>query len=276
MQRPEPILVAERFPALLDALLALLESLPDDDWSRPTALPGWSVKDVVQHLLGDEMNILSGKRDRFSESRGAIIDWETLVAFINERNRVWVEATRRLSPRLLRELLRFTGEQANAFFQSLDPFQMGGPVNWVGPEPAPVWLDVAREFTERWHHQQHLREAVGRPGALEPYFLQPVLAAFVRALPRAYADVAAREGTAVMLEIHGPSGDAWTVLRERDGWQLFSGKPERADAQIVMGEDTAWRLFTKGIGPVEAREKAALRGDLALAERALQAIAIIA
>ncbi len=52
-----------------------------------------------------------------------------------------------------------TGEQTNAYFQRVDPFAMGGPVSWAGPEPAPVWLDVAREFTERWHHQQHIRAA---------------------------------------------------------------------------------------------------------------------
>ena len=36
-------------------------------------------------------------------------------------------------------------------------------VNWAGPEPAPIWLDPAREYTERWVHQQHIRDAVRNP-----------------------------------------------------------------------------------------------------------------
>ena len=43
--------------------------------------------------------------------------------------------------------------------------------------------------------------------------------------------------------------------RERGSavWQLFAGRPEPQDgppaAEVRMGTDTAWRLFTKGISP---------------------------
>ena len=49
------------------------------------------------------------------------------------------------------------------------------PIDWAGPEPAPIWLHVAREYTERWVHQQHIRDAVGRPGLNERRWLGPVL-----------------------------------------------------------------------------------------------------
>jgi hypothetical protein len=60
-------------------------------------------------------------------------------------------------------------------------------VSWVGPDPVPNWLDVAREYTERWTHQQQARDAVGMPGLREPTFMAPVLATFVHALPQAFA-----------------------------------------------------------------------------------------
>ena len=276
MQKPEPIIVAERFPALLDSLLDLLNGLSGQEWLLPTAVSGWSVKDVVQHLLGAEVQILSGKRDRFSEPHAPLEDWDTLVAFINQRNAAWVYATRRLSPRVLCDLLRFSGDQVNAFFQSLDVYRMGGPVNWAGSGPAPVWLDIAREFTERWHHQQHIRDAVGKPGSLQPDFLSPVLAAFVYALPQTYRDVDAAEGTSITLAITGPSGGVWSVVRETGGWQLYSGRPEHSTAEIRLPEDVAWRLFTKGIRAEQARASAQLLGDTILAERALKTISIIA
>ena len=43
------------------------------------------------------------------------------MSFIDRRNGEWVVATRRLSPRLLRELLVLGGEQTQAWFASLDP-----------------------------------------------------------------------------------------------------------------------------------------------------------
>jgi hypothetical protein len=58
-----------------------------------------------------------------------------------------VEATRRISPRLLVELLTLTGPQVTAYFQSRDPFVLGEAVSWAGDAPAPVWLDVAREYS---------------------------------------------------------------------------------------------------------------------------------
>lgn len=276
LRKPEPVLVADRFPALLEALLDLLESLSPEDWQRPVHDGAWTVKDLAQHLLGDEINILSGKRDQYHESLGPIESWDDLVDFINRRNALWVEATRRMSPPLICELLRITGEQASAFFQSLDMFAAGGPVDWAGSGPAPVWLDVAREFTERWHHQQHIRQAVGKPGAMEPYFLAPVLAAFVRALPVAVSDFSAPVGAALTLHISGDSGDDWTVVHEQHGWELYAGRPDHPHAQVELPQEIAWQLFTRGISPELARGHARLSGDLSLAGKVLKTVSIIA
>ncbi|RPI82062.1 MAG: hypothetical protein EHM41_19285, partial [Chloroflexi bacterium] len=109
LQKPNPILVADRFPTLLDTLLTLLASLSDEEWFRPVHGGEWTVKDLAQHLLGDEINILSGRRDGFSGTFAAIDSWEDLVAFINRNNTLWVQATRRMSPKLICDLLRNTG-----------------------------------------------------------------------------------------------------------------------------------------------------------------------
>lgn len=276
LRKAEPVLVVDRFPALLDALLDLLLSLTPEAWQRPVHGGDWTVKDLAQHLLGDEINILSGKRDHFLETFAPIHAWDDLIALINRRNAVWVEATRRMSPRVICDLLRVTGDQANEHFRQVDLFALGSPVNWAGPEPAPVWLDIAREFTERWHHQQHIRDAVGKPGAAGPEFLAPVLAAFVRALPVTFQAVNAPEGTTVTLNITGPAGGTWSVRREADQWQLYQGTAEAPQAVVELPEDVAWRLFTKGITPAQAREKGALTGDSALGEKVLETVSILA
>src|ERR1700754_3375876 len=161
MKEPEAIQVVHLFSETLDALLDLLADLSPADWQKPTVCAGWTVKDIAQHLLGGDIGILARKRDGFAFSGSPIIDWRELVVLINELNDSWVKATRRLSPRVLCDFLRFVGEQTNAYFATLDPEAFGDPVDWAGPEPAPVWLDLAREYTERWHHQQQIRDAVG-------------------------------------------------------------------------------------------------------------------
>jgi hypothetical protein len=167
LQETTPILVADRFPPLLDALIDLLSGLSSGEWQLPVHTGEWTIKDLAQHLLGDEINILSGKRDGYIEILAPVDSWVDLVDLINFRNGQWVQATRRISPGLICELLRMTGEQVNAYYRYVDLYAIGGPVSWAGPEPAPVWLDVAREYTERWHHQQHLRDAAGQPGLME-------------------------------------------------------------------------------------------------------------
>ena len=276
LRRAEPILVGDLFPEILDSLLTLLSGLSSEDWERPTACARWSVKDVALHLLGDEVGILSRKRDAFAPPAGAVSDWQELVALINELNERWVRAARRISPSLLCDLLGYVGSQSCLYFQSLDPYAMGSPVSWAGPDPAPVWLDVTREYTERWLHQQHIRDAVGKPGLKEPRLFAPVLDAFVRALPHTFRAVAVAEGTAVALTISGDAGSAWTLLRERGKWVLYVGVLSEADARVNVDQETAWRLFTRGISPTEARKRVTLAGDKTLGRKVLDTVSIIA
>jgi uncharacterized protein (TIGR03083 family) len=276
MKEPSPILVAHLFPEVLDTLVDLLSQLSAQDWERDTACADWSVKDVVLHLLGVEVGNLSRRRDGFSLPAGPIRDQADLLAIVNDLNTTWVQATRRLSPRLLCDLLQFTGLQACDYFKSLDPYALGGPVSWAGPDPAPVWLDLAREYTERWHHQQHIRDAVGRPGLKEPRFLAPVLDAFVRALPFTYREVEAAEGTSLVLTLSGPAGGQWTLQREAGRWTLYQGAALQPDAQVILDQDDAWRLFTKGLSPREALARASVSGDSRLGLKALDLVSIIA
>ena len=276
IQKPPPILVVDRFPDLLDALLNLLGNLSSEEWQRPTVAEGWNVHDIALHLLGDEIGILSRKRDGFKEAPVSFATWDELVLWLNERNNQWVRQTRRISPRLLCDLLKLTGDQANVYFNSLDPYMLAGPVSWAGSDPAPVWLDIAREFTERWHHQQHIRDAVGKPGLTESRFLEPVLATFVRSLPRAYQQIEAADGTAITLTIVGDSGGSWSVIRELGRWCLYLGKLPQPRAEVILSGNIVWRLFTKGITKEIARHQMIFSGDQVFGQQMLEAVSIIA
>ena len=268
------------FPEERAALLDLLADLTPQEWVTPTICPGWSVKDVALHLFGDDIGVLSRLRDGFVHSAFAsgldISALRGLIAAIDRQNAVWVEGTRRISPKLLIELLRLTGELTEAFYDGLDLMTLGGPVDWAGPEPAPVWLDVAREYTERWVHQQHIRDAVAKPGLMERRWLTPVLATFVRGLPRALHCAPAPDGTTVRLIISGEAGGEWLARRKNGDWTIGTSPGAGADATVSFDQDVAWRLFTKGISKDEAKKKARIEGDRGLAERVFETVSILA
>lgn len=276
MEPVKPIAALHLFPEMLDALLKLLADLSKDDWARSTPCEGWSVHDVALHLLGDDVGMLSRRRDEFRPGATNVRTWDELVALINRLNAEWVQATRRISPHLLCDLLRLTGDQVNAYFRSLDPEAIGPPVSWAGPDPAPVWLDLAREYTERWHHQQHIRDAVGKPGLTEPRYLKPALDTFVRALPYAFRSAAAPNGAQVAFEIAGDAGGHWTLQREPGGWALFIGEAGHPSTTVSLPQEVAWRLFTKGMRPEQARAFAVISGDESLASCALNTVSLIA
>ena len=275
MKDPQPIIVNHLFAGVLDSLVELLASLDSGQWSRPTSCSKWSVKDVALHLLGGEVGILSRQRDAHLIGP-SVQSWDQLVALINDLNSLWVEATRRISPRLLCDLLKHTGEQSCEYFSSLDPFAIGGPVDWAGPERAPVWLDIAREYTERWHHQQQIRDAVARPGLKEPRFLAPVLDTFVRALPHTYRRVGAEEGTIVQLTITGESGGEWFIRREAKRWKLYVGQSNSPSSEVTVDQEDAWRLFTRGLSSETASARIAISGDKDLARHAVGMVSVIA
>lgn len=276
LRSPQPILITPLFPQVRQHLQELLASLTPSDWTLPTTAGEWTVKDVALHLLGGDIGNLSRRRDMFTLSSVSIPSWEDLVALINQLNRSWVEAARRMSPQLLYDLLGYLGPQLEAYFASLDPFAIGEPVSWAGPPPAPVWLDLAREYTERWHHQQQIRDAVGRPGLYEPILFAPVIDTFVRALPHTFRNVDAPPGVSLQLTILGPAGDHWVVRREPSAWILLVGRDPAAQSQVTLAAEDAWKIFTRGLRGPQARARADIRGDNHLGSKILEMTSVIA
>jgi uncharacterized protein (TIGR03083 family) len=285
MNPVEPIFTVELFPGLGAELLGVLKSLPPAAWELPTACADWTVKDVTAHLLGGTLSRLSFGRDRLAHPRmGALeMDYEALVQAIDRQNAEWVEIARRFSYPLLVDFLALTDPQLYEYFKALPPFGASGPpVSWAGDIHSPNWFDIAREYTEKWLHQQHIRQAVGYPLLDGREWLFPVLDTFLRALPYTYRGLEAAEGTLIGFHITGGAGGDWTLRREEavrgEGsvWRLYAGQAPEAAVRVSMNQDTAWRLFTKGISPEKARTGIQLEGKAALGTPILQMVSIMA
>jgi len=175
--------------------------------------------------------------------------------------------------------LAVTGPQVAAFVTDLDPDAPAlFPVAWAGEDASTNWMDTAREYTERWHHQAQIREATGRPPLDQPRWLAPVIEVSMRAVPHGYRDVAAAEGTLIGVLIEGPSGGDWVLAREAGRWSLrrrTSGDAAYASG-LTLSADTAWRIFFKALAPSESRSRVEVDGDAELARPFLSTLAVMA
>ncbi len=271
-----PILCAPALAAVDQKLLALLAELSDRDWESPTAVPGWAVRDVAAHLLDTALRRLSTARDRCFVEQVCISGPADLGALIQRWNAEGVRVYRRLSPALLRTLLAVATQELAAYFAALDPMgEAPFPVTWAGEERSLNWFDTARELTERWHHQQQIREAVGKPGIMTPELYHPVLDCFARALPFTLRHHAAPPGTLVELHIRGDCGGSWTCRRAAGAWVLLPSPPGPPQTRVVLDQEWAWKLFSNGMTKQEAASRGLVEGNADLAAAVLSLTAIV-
>lgn len=263
------------FPLERDAFVALLRSLGPADWQRPTVCPGWRVHDVVAHVVHDYIRKLSGTRDQHPAPGPA--SGETLPGFLDRVNQEFVEVAARWSSRVLVDLFAHLGPQLDELWTSLNLDQTGEAVSWAAPGvAAPVWLDVAREYTEYWVHQQQVRDAVGRPGADGERLTGAVTDTFLRAVPQALRHLSPPPGACLHIQVTGPGGGSWTIQRQQIGWAVDRGSPTGPAAALVqLSSESLWRVAIRGITVEAAREQASISGDQALGSAVLTLVAII-
>jgi uncharacterized protein (TIGR03083 family) len=273
-----PVYLVHLFPTLHRQLMSVLRRLDPAQWSRPTACALWSVKDIVAHLLDSCLRRLSYGRDCLDPTPDRPIEsYPDLVGYLNQLNATWVTATRRLSPPVLMDLMDLAEPQLHRYFETLDPHAPATfGVAWAGEETSPNWFDTAREYTERWLHQQQIREAVGAPGLVGRQWLHPALDVFVRALPFTYRSVPADPGTSLQLEIRGEAGGVWTLARGDAEWTLLAGSNRETASRVSLDQDTAWRLFSKGLSAEQASRAIRIEGDIDLGRPVLGTLAVMA
>jgi uncharacterized protein (TIGR03083 family) len=272
-----PILCAHLLRKVDGHLLGLLAALRPDEWSLPTVSPHWTVRDVAAHLLDTVLRKLSLVRDHWFVENVEIRSPEDVVALVNGLNREGVTVYRRLSPPILCSLMAFACQKSSEFHESLDPFAVAAfNVSWAGENESLNWFDTARELTERWHHQQQIRLATNHPGIMTPELYHPVLDCFVRGLPHAYRNVEAPAGSTVRLDISGDCGGQWQLRRTSSAWALELPTNEDCSAGVMVPQEIAWRIFTKGIPHAAALEQVQIEGNHDLGLHVLNLTAIVA
>ena len=277
--RQIPINTLHLFPVLDRLLIELLQSLNDEEWHAPTIAKHWMVKDIASHLLDGNLRTLSISRDHYvGIDSSHVHSYTDLVDYLNRLNMSWTEATKRLSPCVLVELLERTGKQYYEHLQTLAPFEPAVfSVAWAGQDKSENWFHIAREYTEKFIHQQQIREAVDKQALLTKELFYPFIDTFMYGLPYTYRNIHAGTGTIITLKILSDIGGQWHLVKTEHFWQLIKSSTEKNAAAIVcIDPATAWKLFSKGISPEQAAGKVQITGDKRLGEVALNMVSVMA
>lgn len=236
------------FPQLTENLLNLLRNIDESEWLKPSPINGRTVKDLVSHIIDGSLRKLAIQRDGFSDKTNipSIQSYGDLINYIQTLNKEWINVTRRLSPKILIDLLEYSENQFNEFIKTLDPNDTAiFPVNWAGEMESKNWFDTAREYTEAWHHQMQIRLALNKPLLMDIKFIEPLYETFMRGLPHLYNDFANIEtGYIIKIGLIGTLNKYWFLERKYDNWELIEKEPDKVDTSVKIPDDVAWKIFT--------------------------------
>lgn len=264
------------FEPLEQKLIELLKSLTPADWNKPTVAKLWTVKDVAAHLLDTSVRTIAISKNFNGDPPDVINSYQDLVNYLNRLNADWVKAMRRVSTQTLIEFIQLAQKPMIDYYRSLDlqaPAMF--PVAWAGEHESKNWFHIAREYTERWHHQQQIRDAVQQDGIMSRTFFYPMIDTLLQAVPFAYRNTIAADGASVQINITGEAGGRWTIQTQAGRWN-FTNDNTAPVATLTLSPDVAWKLFTKALTKEQATTSVRIVGNKELGEPLLKLVAVMA
>tara|TARA_Y100000385_G_scaffold290937_1_gene366210 strand:- start:10249 stop:11079 length:831 start_codon:yes stop_codon:yes gene_type:complete len=260
-------------------LIDLLSSLSEKKWQSKTSSSSWTVKDIAVHLLDGNLRTLSMLRDGFyGEFPENGKTYDGMVQFLNRLNSDWTVAMKRLSPQVIIDLLKSSGKEYREYLYSLEMDDTAVfAVQWMGNEETLNWMHIAREYTEKWHHQQQIVEAtIENSELLKSRYMRPYLETSMLAVPYHYKSVTADEGKSLSIEVSGLNFNSfWTIQSDGSLWKFVESN-FKVNSQIKIPAHVIWKVFSKQIGFKEALNQVQISGDRLLAIHILKMVAVMA
>ncbi len=231
-------------------------------WQHPSALPGWTVGDVVAHVTWIERSQL-GRQDPAHEP-----DWASLPHARDGFGRITEVPVDLRRSRTRDEVLAEFDETVADREVSLRALRAGDPGPVLSPLGTMMPLDelIAMRVFDTWVHEQDIRVAVGDPGNLGTAPAHMAAGRMRRALGFVWAKkVDAPIGATLEVSVTGPGVEFTdTVIRTEDGRGRQSGRVERPTVALTMSFP-GFVALACGRGPADV----SVTGDQALAERAI-------
>ncbi|MER5832008.1 maleylpyruvate isomerase family mycothiol-dependent enzyme [Streptomyces sp. NPDC002130] len=249
---------ADAWTHSIEAISELLQPLPEAEWNRRTPCPGWSVRDVVSHVIGLDCEMLGDPRPIHSLPRD-------LFHVTNEHQRymeMQVDVRRHhTAPEMTSELeyviIRRNRQLRN---ESRDPgTKVRGP---LGSELA-LEESMRRHAFDVWVHEQDLRTALGRPGNLDSPGALVARDVLLGELPRVVAeDAQAPRSSAIVFDVHGPVEFLRTIRVDIQGRGTLETAPALGPAAtLTLDWETYVRLACGRVTPESVSDRLKTEGD---------------
>ncbi|MGW7103069.1 maleylpyruvate isomerase family mycothiol-dependent enzyme [Streptomyces sp. NPDC054838] len=262
---------ADAWTHSIEAISELVLPLAEGEWNRATPCPGWSVRDVVSHVIGIECEQLGDPRPIHTLPR----DLRHVVDEFTRYMEVQVDVRRHHTAPEMTSELEYTviRRQRQLRNEKRDPATMVR-----GPLGDQVTLEFAlrlRAF-DVWIHEQDLRAALGVPGNLDSpgaYVARDILLA---GLPKVVAkEAGAPPNSAVVLDVHGELEFMRTVRVDAQGRGTLDKAPSLGPAvTLAMDWETYVRLAAGRVRPHVVADRVKAEGDAALADAILTHFAV--
>ncbi|MFF8869734.1 maleylpyruvate isomerase family mycothiol-dependent enzyme [Streptomyces massasporeus] len=249
---------ADAWTHSIEAISELLQPLAEAEWNRRTPCPGWSVRDVVSHVIGLDCEMLGDPRPIHSLPRD-------LFHVTNEHQRymeMQVDVRRHhTAPEMTSELeyviIRRNRQLRN---ESRDP---GTKVR--GPLGSELTLEesMRRHAFDVWVHEQDLRTALGRPGNLDSPGALIARDVLLGELPRVVAeDAQAPRSSAIVLDVHGPVEFLRTIRVDIQGRGTLETAPALGPAAtLTLDWETYVRLACGRVTAESVSDRLKTEGD---------------
>lgn len=261
--------VVEALAAEFAHLDDLLGGLTDHDWARPTALPGWDVKDNVAHVIGTESMLAGIAAPESDVDLSALPHVRNDIGVFNE---AWIQALRPVPPaEVLARYRELTAERIDAL-RAMDQEA------WDAEGFTPAGADTHGRFMrirvfDTWMHEQDIRDAVGRPGHHEGPVVELVLDEMSASLGYVVGKRAgAPTSSSVTFDLTGPSSRRIHV-EVGDRAAVVDELPGPATATLTMPVHTFSRVAGGRIDATQAVGDVGLSGDRDLARQVLDHLA---
>lgn len=235
------------FQDLNQELIYFLADLKKEEWLLPSPVEGRTIKDLAAHLVDGSLQRISIIRDHYQHT----FDPEPttnheFVSLLQQKNTEWIAAFRRLSPRIILEMLKKYDQEVFELYCRLKPEDPAViAVRWAGQETSAVWFDIARDYTEKWYHQMQMRMASGRELLMSERYLVPLYQTLLMGLPHHLnQQVPNLRDHMLQIEITGEIRLRNRLMHAGQGWTFAEDTTGVFETKVSIPAAIGWLLFT--------------------------------
>jgi uncharacterized protein (TIGR03083 family) len=252
--------VVELQELVFRALDELCSSLSDEEWGRPTDLPGWTVKDNLSHINGTESNMLGRPAPEHDPGQK---DW--IRNPIGASNEVQVDYRRSWPPQKVLDEFREVSAERLQRLKAMSDDELGAE-SWTPIGQGTVEDMVAIRVMDCWVHDQDIRRAVGKPGDLVGPVAQHAFDRHSSAMPFVVGKkVGPPDGTTVVFDVPGFGETGIGVDGKRAN--RLDAAPDAPTVRLTMDLETFNRLCTGRGEPSELASGVKIEGDEEIGRR---------